>query len=90
MKQWQNCSGPQRFIITRPVSFARSWLSGLQPHYYKKATHQYLSAVLGKHNQAVITKEEKLAMVGIRANSDQSEGGFAALTDILHVVIVLA
>jgi hypothetical protein len=45
---------------------------------------------LAKHNQAVVTKEEKLATVGVRANSDPSEGGFAALTDILHVVVVLA
>jgi hypothetical protein len=50
----------------------------------KKATHQYLSAVLGKHSQAVITEEEKLATVGVRANNDPSEGGFATLTDILQ------
>jgi hypothetical protein len=49
----------------------------------KKASYEYLSAKLGKCSQAVITKEEELATIGLRATNDPSEGMFATFTDIL-------
>ena len=48
-----------------------------------KATHQYLSAAMCKYSQAIITREDELATVGLRATNDPSEGTLATLTDIL-------
>jgi hypothetical protein len=70
------------FCKESAVGIAATLLTELEDT--KKATHQYLSAVLGKHSQAVITEEEELATVGVPANNDPSEGGFATLTDILQ------
>jgi hypothetical protein len=48
-----------------------------------KATHQYVSACLGDRSIAVITREEELSTVGLRATNDPSEGSFATFTDVL-------
>ena len=42
-----------------------------------------MSAAAGKYSQAVISREEELATIGLRANNDPSEGSFATFTDIL-------
>ena len=47
-----------------------------------KATHQCLSAAMGKYSQAIITREDELATVDLRANNEPSEGTFAMLIDI--------
>ena len=40
-------------------------------------------STLGKRSQAVISREEERASVGLRATNDPSEGSFATLTDVL-------
>ena len=40
-------------------------------------------STLGKRSQAVISREEERASVGLRATNDPLEGSFATLTDVL-------
>ena len=48
-----------------------------------KACGDYLSVNFGKRSQAVISREEERASVGLHATNDPSEGSFATLTDVL-------
>jgi hypothetical protein len=48
-----------------------------------KNRHEYLSAKLGKYSQAVISQEEELTTVGMKASNNPSEDMFAMLTNIL-------
>ena len=51
----------------------------------QKATSEQLSAINGAKSWSVITEEEKLACLGMRANNDPSEQNFAVFSDALYV-----
>ena len=48
-----------------------------------KATHAYLSAKDGIKSQKMLSDEEKVASLGVRASNDPSESGFATMTQVL-------
>ena len=51
----------------------------------QKATSGQLSAINGAKSWSVITEEEKLACLGMRANNDPAEQNFAVFSDALDV-----
>jgi hypothetical protein len=71
-----------QFCRSLSVGIAVTLLTEME--HAHKATSKYLSAVMGKCSQAVITNKEEMATLGRRANNDPSEGAFATLTDILQ------
>ena len=57
-----------KFCCELAVCVATTWLIELEDT--SKATYQHLSAAAGKYNQVVISKEEELTTIGLRANNN--------------------